>query len=158
MLGLVSHVALAEGGAYQLELMVFSQSIPTTETFEQTVSQINWPVDLTELSAYNKPDNTTLSDGYTALAKDSIYHPIIFVAWLQQGSSSPVHIQSVDGKLNGFVQLQQGQGLQLLVDLELASSPGEFIYRISEKRPVKLNESYYMDHPKFGVVVKIKSL
>ncbi len=158
MLGFFSKVSLAESGSYQLELMVFSQAIPTTETFEQTVSQIGWPANLTELSAYTKPDSSTLSDSYSALAKDSTYHPVLYVAWLQQGAMAPVHIQSTDGKLNGFVQLQQGQGLQLLVDLELASNPGDIIYHLTEKRSVKLNEVYYMDHPKFGVVAKISPL
>jgi hypothetical protein len=157
ILALFSNSVLAEGGAYQLELMIFSQSMPNTETFEQTVSQIRWPSDLTELSAYSKPDNLTLANSYSALSKDAIYQPILHVAWIQQGANAPVHIQSADGKLNGYVQLQQESGLQMMVDLELASNPGEIIYRLTEKRPVKLNEVYYLDHPKFGLIAKISS-
>ncbi len=155
--------ALAENGAYQIELIVFSQAMPNTEVFDQTTSQINWPSDLTELSAYKKAETTTLDDSYAAIAKDSAYKPILHVAWIQPGAagmSAPVHIQDSDGKLNGYIQIQQGQGLQLLVDLERTASSGEgvVIYRLSEKRSIKLNDIYYLDHPKFGVIVKVSPL
>jgi hypothetical protein len=135
--------------------------MPNTEQFEQASSQITWPSDLTELSAYNKPDSTTLDDSYAALAKDSTYKPIMHVAWVQAAQTeAPVHIQDSDGKLDGYLQIQQGQGLQLAVDLELAanSGNGSVIYRLNEKRSIKLNEVYYLDHPKFGVIVKVSPL
>jgi hypothetical protein len=154
---------LAENGAYQIELIVFSQTMPNTEVFEQTASQISWPSDLTELSAYKKPEATALDDSYAAIAKDSAYRPIMHVAWVQPGAggmSAPVHIQDSDGKLNGYVQVQQGQGLQLLVDLERTVNSGDstVIYRLNEKRSIKLDDVYYLDHPKFGVIVKISPL
>jgi hypothetical protein len=155
--------ALAENSAYQIELIIFSQAMPNTEVFEQTTSEISWPSDLTELSAYKKPEATTLDDSYAALAKDSAYKPIMHVAWIQPGvggMSAPVHIQDSDGKLNGYVQVQQSQGLQLLVDLERTANSGDstVIYRLNEKRTIKLNDVYYLDHPKFGVIVKVSSL
>lgn len=167
MLGLFSNPLLAEGGAYQIELIVFLQAMPNTEVFEQAASQIKWPSDLTELSAYKKPDTTTLDDSYAALSKDATYQPILHVAWVQPvgegGLNAPVHIQSADGKLNGYLQMQQGQRLQMMVDLELTSNPDDgsgkaVVYRLNEKRPIKLNEVYYLDHPKFGVVAKISLL
>jgi hypothetical protein len=151
-LGLFCNASLAEKGAYQIELIVFTQTMPNTELFKQTASQINWPSDLTELSAYKIPEMTSLDVSYSALSKDSTYKPILHVAWIQSTEMTPVHIQSPDGKLNGYVQVQSGQ---LKVDLELSSSPGEIIYRLTEKRSIKLNEIYYLDHPKFGLVVKI---
>lgn len=156
--------ALAENGAYQVELIIFSQAMPNTEVFDQTASEISWPPDLTELSAYKKPETTTLDDSYAAIAKDSAYKPIMHVAWIQPLTagvpSAPVHIQDSDGKLNGYVQVQQGQGLQLLVDLERTANSGEgmVIYRLNEKRAIKLNDVYYLDHPKFGVIVKVSPL
>jgi hypothetical protein len=79
---------------------------------------------------------------------------------IEGGLNAPVHIHSADGKLNGYVQMQQGQGLQMMVDLEftpnLDSDTGKsVVYRLNEKRSIKLNEVYYLDHPKFGVVAKI---
>lgn len=167
MLGLFSGLALAEGDAYQIEVIIFSQAMPNTEVFDQTVSQINWPSDLTELSAYKKPENTTLDDSYAALSKDSTYRPILHVAWVQPieeaGLSAPVHIQSVKNRLNGYIQMQHVQGLQMTVDLEFTSNVGDnsgesLVYRLTEKRPIKPNEVYYLDHPKFGVIVKVIGL
>jgi hypothetical protein len=167
MLGLSSYPLLAEGGAYQIELIVFTQAMPTTEVFEQTASQIKWPSDLTELAAYKKPDATTLGDSYTALSKDQAYKPILHVAWVQPtvdgGLSAPVHIQDTDGKLSGYVQIIQSQSLQMMIDLELTANSGDGsvksgVYRLNEKRAIKLNEVYYLDHPKFGVVAKISPL
>jgi hypothetical protein len=144
--------------------------MPNTEVFEQTVSQIEWTSDLTELAAYKKPDATTLDDSYAALSKDRTYKPILHVAWIQPivgevGLSAPTHIQGAGGKLNGYIQMQQGQGLQMTVDLELTANQEEqhlagkpAVYRLNEKRSIKPNEIYYLDHPKFGVIAKISPL
>ena len=167
MLGLSSSPVLAEGGAYQIELIVFTQAMPNTEVFEQAASQTKWPPDLTELTAYKKPDATMLDDSYAALSKDPAYKPILHVAWIQPVvdgvQSAPVHIQGTDGKLSGYVQIIQGLGLQMMIDLELTANSGDGfvksgVYRLNEKRAIKLNEVYYLDHPKFGVVAKISSL
>jgi hypothetical protein len=167
MLGLFSSLAIAEGDAYQIEVIIFSQAMPNTEVFDQTASQITWPSDLTELSAYKKPENTTLDDSYAALSKDSTYRPISHIAWVQPvgeaGLSAPVYIQSIKSGLNGYIQMQRIQGLQMTVDLELTSNAGDnsgepLVYRLNEKRPIKLNEVYYLDHPKFGVIVKVTGL
>lgn len=169
VLGLFSSPLWAEAGAYQyqIELIIFSQTMPTTEVFEQVTQPAHWPSDLTELSAYKKPDMTMLDDSYAALANDPVYRPIMHVAWIQPvvegGGSVPVHIQGADGKLNGYLQMLHDQGLQVIVDLELTSnsdvdSGKAVVYRLYEKRAVKLNDVYYFDHPKFGVVAKISPL
>lgn len=167
MLGLFSSLALAEGDAFQIEAIIFMQAMPSTEVFDQTTSQITWPSDLTELSAYKKPENTTLDDSYAALSRDSTYQPISHIAWVQpageSGLSAPVHLQTIKSGLNGYLQIQRVQALQMTVDLELSSNSGNnsgesIIYRLNEKRPIKLNEVYYLDHPKFGVVLKVTGL
>lgn len=167
MLVFFSGRLLAEDGAYQIELIVFSQAMPNSEVFEQTASQIKWPAALTELSAYKKPGATMLNESYEALSKDPAYRPILHVAWVQPigggGLAAPVRIQGADGKLDGYFQMQHDQGLQMTVDLELDSrfdgdSGKPVIYRLNEKRFIKLNELYYLDHPKFGAVVKISLL
>lgn len=154
---------LAENGAYQIELIVFLQAMPNTEVFEQTASQIKWPSGLTELSSYKKPDSTALDDSYAALSKDSTYRPILHIAWIQPTENGPVRIQGADGKLNGYFQMQHKQGLLMTVDLELTSNQNDdsgnaIIYRLNEQRPIKFNEVYYLDHPKFGVIAKISPL
>jgi hypothetical protein len=167
LIGFYSSLALADGNTYQIEAIIFAQNTPTDEVFDQTSSQIGWPPDLTELSVYSKPEQTLLDDAYAALSRDSAYQPISHIAWVQQMNkgeqAAPVHIQGVKNGLNGYIQLHYIQGLQMTVDLELNSGSGvssgeTLIYRLNEKRPIKLNEIYYFDHPKFGVVVKINLL
>lgn len=165
LLNFFSGRVFAEGSDYQIELMIFAQNMPNSEVFEQTESQIKWPADLTELSVYKKADAISLADAYAALSKDPVYKPVMHVAWLQsiaEGAlGSPVHIQGAEGVLNGFVRIQRGQTLQLIVDLEYM--PGQvngeaLIYRLNENRRIKLDEVHYLDHPKFGVVAKISQL
>lgn len=164
LLGLFSGNLLAEGNAYQIELIVFSQNMPNTEVFDQTESRIKWPASLTELSAYKKADNMKLNAGLAALSKDPAYRPIVHISWVQSADAvAPVHIQSPDGKLNGYLQMQHEQSLQMMVDLEYASNQSDnsgksIIYRLNEKQPVKLNEVYYLDHPKLGIIATISAL
>jgi len=182
MLGFFSGPVVAEGRAYRIELIVFLQAMPNTEVFEQAVSQIQWPSGLIELSSYKQAETTDLDDSYAALAREPGYRPILHVAWVQQvgegGLSAPVHIQGGDAKLDGYLQIQGDPGLHMAVDLELvadsedgvskssasadapyrASVGKTVIYRLNEKRSVKLNELYYLDHPTFGVIAKISSL
>lgn len=158
MLVLIGGQAVAEEGAYQIELVAFTQAMPTTEVFEQTSSQLKWPADLTEPDAYHKPEHLALADTYAVLSQASTYRPMLHEAWISP-LNAPVHIHSSDGKLNGYVQLQQGQGLQLLVDMELTADTLDgvgVVYRLNEKRPVKSGEIYYLDHPKFGLVVRVQ--
>jgi hypothetical protein len=165
LLNFFSGQVFAEGNDYQIELMIFAQNMPNSEVFEQTESQIKWPADLTELSVYKKADTMSLANAYAALSKDPVYKPVMHVAWLQtiaEGAlSSPVHIQGGEGALNGFVRIQRGQTLQLMVDLEYVPDQvgsAALIYRLNENRRIKLDEIHYLDHPKFGVVAKVSRL
>jgi hypothetical protein len=164
VIALLSPFAKAEGGKYQVELLVFSQSLPTTEVFDQTASKIQWPTALTELSAYQQTEIKALKDGASALFKDAAYQPIAHFSWLQStGPGSvilPVHIQSADGKLDGYLQLRNAQPFELIVDLEQKSAQADrigkpYLYHSHEKRPIKLNEIQYFDHPKVGVLMRI---
>ena len=167
MMALLSPFAKADGSRYQIEMLVFSQSLPTTEVFDQTESHIQWPTALTELSAYQQLDAKALKDGASALFKDIAYQPIAHFAWVQSTGMGnvilPVHIQSVDGKLDGYVQLRNTQGLEFIIDLEQKSSQADrsgklYLYRLNEKRMIKLNEIQYFDHPKMGVLVRVSGI
>jgi hypothetical protein len=56
IIALVSPFTKAESAKYQIELLVFSQGLPTTQVFEQTESRIKWPTALAELSAYQQTE------------------------------------------------------------------------------------------------------
>jgi hypothetical protein len=166
ILSLLSLFAKAESGKYRIELLVFPQALPTTEVFDQTESHIKWPTALAELSAYQQTDNKALKDGAAVLFKNPAYQPIAHFAWTQStGLGSvilPVHIQSADGKLDGYIQLRNAQPFELVVDLEQKSAQTDqtgkpYIYRLNEKRAIKLNEIHYFDHPKLGLLMLVNN-
>ncbi|MDD5580736.1 MAG: CsiV family protein [Methylobacter sp.] len=172
LLSIFSSNLLAEANEYQIELIVFAQTMPDTEVFDQKESQIKWPAALTELSNYKQSDAMMLEDAYAALVRAPAYQPILHISWIQaigeESLGAPVHIKGGEGNLNGYLQIQRGKALQLIVDLEYTagqsdSSGNSFysdstIYRLNEKRSIQLDEVYYLDHPKFGVIAKIKML
>ena len=164
IIALFSQVIYAEADRYRIEVLVFSQNLPTSEIFDQTESRIQWPTALTELSAYQQIDDKAFKDNAAALFRDAAYEPIAHLAWVQSTGPGnailPVHIQSPDGKLDGYVQLRKAQALELIVDLEQKSDRADrsgrvYLYRLNEKRPVKFNEVQYFDHPKIGLLVRV---
>ncbi len=152
--------ALAEGRSYKIELIVFAQNAPTSERFDQSASEIRWPGTVRDASSY-KQGGKQLGGAYGALKRSRDYRPLLHLSWIQsvgQNSlSRPVLIRKSGGDtgdiLDGFVRLQRGNYLHLLVDLEY--TPGPAVYRLNEKRRLKLNEVHYLDHPKFGVIAKV---
>lgn len=76
IISLLSPFTKAESAKYQIELLVFSQGIPSTQVFEQTESRIKWPTALAELSAYQQTDNKVLKEGASILFKEATYQPI----------------------------------------------------------------------------------
>lgn len=164
---LCSRLLAAETRSFQIELMVFTQNLPNSEIFDQTVSHIEWPDALTEQQDYPRAEHMMLDESHAALAKNSAYRPTLHIAWIQSipenSPGSPVHIQNGSGEINGYLQIQRGQTLQLLIDLEYSPAPADnngqaVIYRLNEKRPFQLNDTHYFDHPRFGAITKITTV
>lgn len=166
VMGLFSGLVLAEGSAYQVELIVFTQDFPNTELFDQTESKINWPGGMTEISDQQRATNTTLDESLSLLSKTPNYRVIKYASWVQNLSANagvPVRIRSTDGQLNGYLQLLQEQTLRVNVELEYPSGLSDnfgnmILYRLNENRPVKLGDIYYLDHPRIGAIVKVTKL
>lgn len=164
LLAVFSRDIWAETGRYQIEVLVFSQNTPTSEKFNQVESKIQWPTALTELPAYQQSEMKALKDGAALMFKDADYQSISHFSWLQSTGAGnmllPVHLQSDDGNLDGFIQFRTAQPFEINLDIELKSSSADrsgkrYLYRINEKRSIKLNEIQYFDHPKLGVIIKI---
>jgi len=152
----------AEDRLYKVELVIFSQQMPNSEVFDQTESQINWPRRLVNRSVFKgvNPQYMSLHGSYARLARSINYQPLMHVAWIQSvkanSLSSAVKISNPEGTINGFFRLQRGSLVHMIADLEY--SPGSVIYRLNEKRRFKLNETHYLDHPKFGVIARISPI
>ncbi|MEQ1622396.1 MAG: CsiV family protein [Methylococcales bacterium] len=163
LLVLMSSSLRAQERAYQIELIVFTQDLPNTELFEQTISKIDWPTSISEVSDQRRAPHTTLDESLVLLGKDPHYRIVKYFAWSQtlpeSGDATAVRLRSIDGQLNGFLQLlQQEQSLKVLVDIEYPADQtgSNVLYRLNEKRPVKSGETYYLDHPRLGAIVKVE--
>ncbi len=142
----------AEVRVFQVEMIIFQQSAPNTELFKQTESAI------TAVQQYAKTavGTKTMTSIYRRLDKSSNYHPFFYQSWrlgVKSGRVSlPIHVSLANKNLEGWVKVQRGSLLYVVTDLEYSPSA---IYRINEKRRILLNEVHYLDHPYFGVVLKV---
>lgn len=144
---------------FNIELIIFSQDMPSSEIFEQFESQIDWPAQLTRLSQYPQvpKESRSLDKIYLNLRYAAGYHPMLNVAWTQEieaeSFGDAVKLSDSDGNVYGYLRLQRSHYLFLIVDLEF--NEGGQIYRLNEKRRIKYNEIHYLDHPKFGVIARV---
>lgn len=151
--------AYAAERLYKIELVIFSQHMASTEVFDQTESKIVWPRHVLNRTSYKKvsPEYMNLDGSYAQLARVQNYRALMHVAWIQPAKanslSTAVKISNADGSINGFFRIQRGNLVHMIADIEY--SPGGVIYRLNEKRRFKLNETHYLDHPKFGILARI---
>lgn len=155
----INSAVLADQRWFQVELIVFQQQAPTTEVFEQTETEIK-PV---SRYAHASTGNKTLHNTYNRLKWARDYQPFYYQSWripVASGSVSlPIDIAGSDVGLNGWVKIQRGNLLHVIVNLELSPPESDdLIYRLNEKRRVLLNEVHYLDHPLFGAIVKVSPL
>jgi len=151
--------ANADARLFQVELIVFEQSAPTTELFEQVETKIA-PV---KRYASVQSGTKTMNSQYSRLSRADSYRPFYYESWQVQAKSNrvslPIHISSHAQDLEGWIKIQRGSLLHVVVDLEYSpSNPDEseeLIYQIAEKRRVLLNEVHFLDHPYFGALVKV---
>jgi len=163
LLSSISLKLMADTKTYKIEVLVFAQNIPTSEIFDQYESQIEWPRLLAERSRYDRVavEHMSLSGIKAKLQRSAGYHPLMHVAWTQTIKANrigtAVHLYNQSDTVNGFFRIQRGHYLHMITDLEYHPN-GSLIYRLTEKRRFKLNEIHYLDHPKFGVIVKVSPL
>ena len=162
ILSLLCINAYADERLYKIELVIFSQDMPNTETFDQTESEINWPKFVDNRRDYENvdPKYMSLHGIYAKLARSQNYQSLMHVAWIQSVKenrlSRAVKISNSAGTINGFFRIQRGNLVHMIADIEY--TPGSVIYRLNEKRRFKFNETHYLDHPKFGVLARISPL
>ncbi len=168
MVSAIVQTANAGGSLYQIALLVFDYNLQSTVAPDKSEDKIQWPTALLELSSYQQTNAHALKDGAAKLFTTSNYRQILHYAWVQSTGPGnailPMHIVSEDGRLDGFIHLRNAQPFELTVNLEYLSlnvkdpTAKPYTYRLNEKRPIKLNETQYFDHPKLGVLVQIKEI
>lgn len=146
---------------YQIELLIFAQDMPDSEVFDQIQSEIKWPGQVDELHSNNvlPPSKRMMNAMYSDLSRSFDYKPLLHIAWVQaipaSGRSEAFRVQDGRNGLDGYIQFNQNNDLKLTVDLEFQPEPDRF-FHLRETRKIRQNEEHYFDHPKFGVVAKIR--
>ncbi|MHB8535996.1 MAG: CsiV family protein [Sulfuricaulis sp.] len=162
---------------YDVEVVVFLNQMPDLEGGEiwrnnpvlPASPDMNQAVAIGEAPA---PD-AFLSPAAAALEKSGRHHVLAHLHWQQTADaksvSKPVIINGPNGQLAGTLRFYLSR--YLLVDLNLSlqgePSAGLFglagqatpvIYHLNEYRRVRLLETHYFDHPKFGALVRVSPI
>jgi hypothetical protein len=158
----VHNIALANVREFYVEVIAFKQSAPNSEIFAQTETEI----DSVKRYAARIQGIKTMNPVYLRLKKSEKYTPFYYSSRQVQAKSwrksRPVKIDNAQHQLKGWIKIQRGDVLHVLVDVELSSSEsgeeGGLIYHLKEKRRVLLKEVHYFDHPEFGLIVKVSPI
>ena len=159
---------------YRVEIIAFKNNdIPeNTETFP------NYPAlpeykDALELLASDDVltnymtlprDQLTLNRDENLIQKKERYELLFHYGWLQQQNEEfTVHLQSDlsdSAQLEGTIKIKRGYYYQVDLNLDLQpktiGTKQHFV--LTTKRNLKNNEMHFIDHPKFGVLLKITTL
>ncbi|MEQ1488878.1 MAG: CsiV family protein [Methylotenera sp.] len=162
--------------SYKVEVIVFEQKQRGTEVFEQTTSTLQVPSSVIEVTAINDPMQISLLEEplsglnavYAQITQQAHYNVLLKKAWVQVNNnqfSPAVHFQSGDRSLNGYISLMTAGAMSMQVDIEYMSAKenhysqsmgaSPIVYRLTQKRPLKFNESHYFDHPVIGVIMQV---
>ncbi len=151
--------AQANERRFQIEVIVFQQSAPNTELFEQIETELKPVGTYAEVKSSTK----SLQNIYNRLRRAGGYQPLSYQSWRVSVKSNrislPIDMTNEAANIQGWLKIQRGNLLHVLADIELgptATIEGDALfYRITEKRRVMLNDVHYLDHPFFGVVLKL---
>ncbi len=152
-------VAQADVKYFNVEVIAFKQSAPSSEVFDQTESEIETVSRFARAISGQK----TMNSLYKRLQKSNEYRPFYYKAWQVSARSGrmslPVEIYDASQKMTGWLKIQRGELIHIHADIEI--SPSEslaedgLIYHLKEKRRVLYRELHYLDHPKFGLIVRV---
>ncbi len=158
-----STFVLADSRVFKIEVVVFSQNKATSELFESYASEIEWPSRLADLSLFNRVETQyqSLHGIKERLNSRPEYNTMLHAAWTQKirsnSISTAVQLSRPGQGVDGFFRMQRSHTLHIYMDMEFNPAGGP-VYRISEKRRIKLNETHYLDHPKFGIIVRVSPI
>lgn len=163
--------AVAEKEAtYEIEVLVFENRLPDLIGNESLVTGGD-ELRIRGLENAAAPDaaggQPYLQSVVAPLLENDGNHRVLARAHWQQTvdsgpkpSSKPVRIASTTSdELEGAIRFSMSRYLHLDVNLlfraKSADDPAPAVYRISEQRRVKSQETQYFDHPRFGALVRV---
>jgi hypothetical protein len=157
---------------YEIEVVVFENRLPNLIGDELLVQDTEARIRKLESAVtpeaavsepYLYPEITQL------LEQDGSYRVLAHQHWQQtidaKTIAKPVRVAAANpAELEGTVRFYMSRHLHLDVNLlfrqtAAGSDPGgNLVYRLSEQRKLKSQETLYFDHPKFGVLARVMPL
>jgi hypothetical protein len=156
---------------YEIEVVVFENRLPELLGDELLIRDSS-QTRIRGLESAITPDKAegspTLSPAITSLMEqDGHYRLLAHLHWVQtvdaKSVAKPVRIASVNPEeLEGTIRFFMSRHLHLDVNLLFrtmlsasGSDPRAEVYRLSEQRKLKSQETHYFDHPRFGVLARV---
>jgi len=154
---------------YEIEVVVFENRLPDLVGDELLAKEADTRI--LKLEGVATPD-AAVSETYlypaitNLLERDGHYHVLAHQHWQQtidaKTIAKPVKIVGDNpAELEGIVRFYMSRFLHLDIDLlyhqaaPAGAQSGEVVYRLTEQRKVKSQETHYFDHPKLGVLVRV---
>ncbi len=166
--------APAATNSYEIEVVVFENRLSDLEGGELWTRDKEKSVGVEKdesVDAGEKPAaDSPLSDAATALEKSGRHHVLAHLRWQQgidaKSASKPVKISNAGDGLDGSLRFYLSRSLILELNLALrepqsggilsgTSEKDTTVYRLNEPRRIKVLETQYFDHPKFGALVRV---
>lgn len=165
--------AVAQSSLYQIDLMIFSHQQSTNDIMsmggEHTLPEVKNATPLLDVNSSKAQAYTKLPSSASALNREAKilsrkpqYHVLLHYTWLQDPHhQAPILISepSVDGwKIDGTVQVKQGTYYTLDTHLLLSALNHRATFRLKYTQRMKNNAVYYLDHARFGMLVKVHKI
>jgi Peptidoglycan-binding protein, CsiV len=156
---------------YEIEVVVFENRLPEL-VGDELLARDAGQVKIRGLESTIVPDK---ADGSPYLAptisglleQDGHHRVLAHLHWMQtvdaKSVAKPVRVTASNpAELDGTIRFYMSRFLHLDVNLLFrdmtaagSSDPNAAVYRLSELRKVKSQETHYFDHPRLGVLVRV---
>ena len=163
-----------DSSSYDIEVLVFENRLPEL-VGDELVAKEAASLQRRTLDSAVPPETPGLENYLQPvvagqLERDGHYRVLAHAHWqqtLEGGTKAaavqPIRIVSTNpiapGELEGAVRLSLNKFLHLDVNMlyrdAATAGTAPLIYQINEQRRVKSQETYYFDHPRFGVLVRL---
>ena len=166
--------APASTNLYEIEVVVFENRLSGLEGGELWAHGQEKPAstgkDKPVSAGGTPPANSSLSATAAALENSGRHHVLAHLRWRQTAEaksvSKPVHLGNTTGGLDGSLRFYLSRFLIVEMNLALREMQGggmfsgaaenaAVVYRLNEPRRIKVSETHYFDHPKFGALVRV---
>jgi hypothetical protein len=159
----------ASSSLYNVEVLVFENRMPALEGGELWAQDKVRPLpeDMGDAQLPGLPEDSEsiLARAAEQLGQDGSYRMLLHGYWQQtaeaKSDTKPIRLATSDGTLDGLFRFYLSRFLHVDVNLQLRQ-PGDtadsppLVMRLREHRRIRTQDIHYFDHPRFGMLVRIR--